>query len=242
MENRVTVEIIARDGEEAAQQDGEPRTYRFALGEGQAIPSVEEAIMTLAAGEEGDFEVSFPEDFPDEERRGQPQKLHIKVTEASAKSLPELDDEFAKQIGDFEDLAPLRTRILEDLDANTSISPNGRWLAWFDGEQQHWFSMDLRDRSIRNISENIPHPVHNELHDSPSLPGSYGSAGWLEDDDALLLYDRHDIWLVDPSGEDAPRNVTEGAGRRDNIRFRYVNLDAKGGGGFDKQHDDEIPF
>src|SRR5690606_15612091 len=103
-------------------------------------------------------------------------------------------------------------RILENLDANTSVSPDGRWLAWYDGEQQHWFSMDLRDRSVRNISENIPHPVWNELHDSPSLPGSYGSAGWLENSTGILIYDRHDIWLVDPSGRNAPRNVTEGVG------------------------------
>ena len=119
-EDRVTVEIIALDGAEAEKQDGEPRTYRFVLGEGQAIPAVEEAITTLASGEEGDFDIRFPDDFPDEERRGQEQKLRIKVTEASAKRLPELDDEFAKQIGEFEDVAALRSRILDDLQADAA--------------------------------------------------------------------------------------------------------------------------
>src|SRR5690606_23722143 len=103
--------------ENEAQEGAEPRTYRFVLGEGQAIPAVEESIMTLATGEEGDFEVRFPDDFPDEERRGQAQKLHIKVTEASSKVLPELDDAFAKEIGEFEDLAALRARVLEDLES-----------------------------------------------------------------------------------------------------------------------------
>lgn len=114
LENRVTVEITAEEGEEAA----EPRTYRFILGEGQAIPAVEEAIMSLAANEEGDFTVTFPEDFPDEERRGQQQNLHIRLLEASSKVLPELNDDFAKTIGEFEDLAALRARVLEDLQAD----------------------------------------------------------------------------------------------------------------------------
>ena len=120
LENRVTVEIIAHAEDENGKADEEPRTYRFVLGEGQAIPSVEEAIQTLATGEEGDFDVRFPDDFPDEERRGQEQKLHIKITEASFKVLPELDDEFAKQIGEFDDLAALRTRIMDDLQADST--------------------------------------------------------------------------------------------------------------------------
>lgn len=119
-EDRVTVEITALEGEDGAEPDGEARTYRFVLGEGQAIPSVEEAIMSLATGEEGDFDVRFPDDFPDETRRGQEQKLHIKVTEASAKVLPELNDELAAQVGDFENLEALRARILEDLQADAT--------------------------------------------------------------------------------------------------------------------------
>src|SRR5690606_2393459 len=79
-----------------------------------------EAIMSLATGEEGDFDVRFPDDFPDETRRGQEQKLHIKVTEASAKVLPELNDELAAQVGDFENLEALRARILEDLQADAT--------------------------------------------------------------------------------------------------------------------------
>lgn len=118
VDDRVTVEIIARETDGESEADQEPRTYRFVLGEGQAIPAVEEAIMTLATGEQGDFSVRFPDDFPDESRRGQEQQLHITVTEASSKTLPELDDEFAKEIGEFDDLAALRSRILEDLEAD----------------------------------------------------------------------------------------------------------------------------
>ncbi|MBR9990370.1 MAG: S9 family peptidase [Gemmatimonadetes bacterium] len=117
------------------------------------------------------------------------------------------------------------TRILEYSRGNASLSPEGRYLTWFDGEQQAWFAMDVRSRSIVNISERIPHPVHNELHDSPSLPRAHGSAGWTTGDARYLVYDSHDIWAVDPTGRAQPRSITEGVGRRDNLRLRYVRLD-----------------
>lgn len=120
--DRVTVEILSRD-EDAP--DEEPRSYRFVLGEGQAIPSVEEAIMTLAVTEKDEFTVNFPEDFPDEEQRGKEQRLQIELTEASSKVLPELDDEFAKGIGEFETLEALRARIREDLDADARQRADG---------------------------------------------------------------------------------------------------------------------
>ncbi len=109
--DEVMVEITAREGEDAE----EPRDYRFVLGEGQAIPMVEESILTLRAGEEGDFTIQFPDDFPDEAQRGAEQQLHIRVLEAKRRDLPELNDEFARSVGDFADLPALRERILTDV-------------------------------------------------------------------------------------------------------------------------------
>jgi dienelactone hydrolase len=116
-------------------------------------------------------------------------------------------------------------QIMKYVRGNVSVSPNAKYASWFDGEEQRWFVMDLKTREVRDVSQAIPHPIHNELHDSPSLPGSYGSAGWTSNDAEFLIYDKHDIWAVDPTGKASPRNITEGAGRRDNIRFRYVSLD-----------------
>jgi trigger factor len=109
--DRVTVEITDRDAEEAEKV----RPFRFVLGEGQAIPDVESAIMTLSPGGEGDFDATFPDDFPDEAQRGTTQHLHIRLVRGERKHLPEVDDELARSLGDFEDLAGLRTRVLEDL-------------------------------------------------------------------------------------------------------------------------------
>jgi trigger factor len=120
--DEVTVEITAQTAEGEPE---EPRTYRFALGEGQAIPMVEEAILSLRLGQEGDFTVRFPDDFPDEARRGEEQQLHIQLNEIRRKALPEIDDELARSVGDFEDLPALRARVLEDLQRDAEIRAEG---------------------------------------------------------------------------------------------------------------------
>jgi len=111
----VTVQITELDPDGAPKEGEEPRSFRFALGEGQAIPAIEESIMTLVPGTEGNFTVRYPEDFPDEALRGQEQFLRIELQEAKRKELPELTDEFAQSLGDFADLAALRERIVADL-------------------------------------------------------------------------------------------------------------------------------
>jgi trigger factor len=113
--DRVTVDITVLESDQEDEKSGEARTYRFVLGEGQAIPDVEASILSLQRGEAGEFSVRFPEDFPDEARRGQQQKLHIQLTEAHRKELPPIDDEFARAVGDFEDVSALRERVMEDL-------------------------------------------------------------------------------------------------------------------------------
>lgn len=111
--NLVTLQILRlEDGEPA----GEGRPYEIVLGDGEAIPDVEEAIRTLSVEETGDFTVTFPDDFPDEERRGEKQHLRITLEARKEKELPELDDAFARSLGDFENLEALLARVREDLE------------------------------------------------------------------------------------------------------------------------------
>jgi trigger factor len=116
--DQVLVEITAREADAEEDEEPTPRPYRFVLGEEQAIPAVEEAIMSLEPGQEGDFTVRFPDDFPDEAQAGKTQHMHIRLDEVKRKEVPALDDELARSIGDFDDLAALRARILEDLKAD----------------------------------------------------------------------------------------------------------------------------
>ncbi|MFQ5536199.1 MAG: trigger factor [Gemmatimonadota bacterium] len=109
----VAVRIRRLDGEEG---DSEGKEYEFVLGQGDAIPDIEEAIKSLEVGGSGDFTATFPDDFPAEERRGEQEQVEITLLGRKVLELPELDDEFARQVGDFETLDELRAKVREDLE------------------------------------------------------------------------------------------------------------------------------
>ena len=69
----VTITRLGDDGEAA----DEGRDYDLVVGSGDAIPDIEAAIRTLEPGKTGDFDISFPEDFPDEDRRGDSEKIRV---------------------------------------------------------------------------------------------------------------------------------------------------------------------
>jgi dipeptidyl aminopeptidase/acylaminoacyl peptidase len=118
-----------------------------------------------------------------------------------------------------------RRLVLEKLQGGQAqLSPGARYISWWDRNELAWYAMGVGGGAPVNLTANVPHPVHNELHDWPYKPNAYGSAGWTENDGAFLIYDRHDIWAADPTGG-VPRNITEGVGRRDELRFRYARVD-----------------
>jgi trigger factor len=94
----------------------EAKQYRVVLGQGQAIPDVEEQIMRLLPGQTAQADVSFPDDFPDETKRGQRRHVEIAVHEVKRQDLPPLDDAFAREIGDFDSLEAARQAIRADLE------------------------------------------------------------------------------------------------------------------------------
>jgi trigger factor len=107
----VHVTIATREGDEVK----DPQPYQLVLGEGRAIPEVEERIMGLVPGETVDATVRFPDDFPEEAKRGQTRDVRISLQEVKRQQLAELDDAFAREVGDFESLAALRQAVTEDL-------------------------------------------------------------------------------------------------------------------------------
>jgi trigger factor len=113
-----TVEITPLDAQTSAEPS-KPRQYQIVIGEGQAVPAVEDAIITLKAGEESDFDVAIPENAEDPAGPTKPHRMHIRVLEVKAPEYPTLDDEFAKGLGEFESLTDLRSRIAEDLGRET---------------------------------------------------------------------------------------------------------------------------
>ena len=114
LKDLVQVTIATREGEGAEVK--EPQPYQIVLGEGRAIPEVEERIMGLVPGETIDATVRFPDDFPDEAKRGQTRDIRLTLHEVKRQHLPEADDAFAREVGDFDSLESLKRAIREDLE------------------------------------------------------------------------------------------------------------------------------
>lgn len=95
---------------------GNAQPYDLVLGQNQAIPELEERIMQLLPGEVTETDVKFPEDHPDENRRGKSRRVRIALHEVKRQELPALDDTFAREMGDFENVGALRDAVRRDLE------------------------------------------------------------------------------------------------------------------------------
>ncbi|HEY8174124.1 MAG TPA: trigger factor, partial [Gemmatimonadaceae bacterium] len=96
----------------------EGKEYRIVLGSGQAIPGIEELIMRLDAGKTVEEAVRWPDDFPDEAQRGKSKPVRVTLQDVKRKSLPDLDDAFSREVGDFESLEALRSSVRKDLESH----------------------------------------------------------------------------------------------------------------------------
>ncbi len=113
----VTVQLAVTSGDAPS---AEAKEYRLQLGAGQVIGAIEELITELSPGGSVERPVKWPDDFPDEAQRGQTKTVRVALTDVKRKALPELDDSFAREVGDFETVDALRAAVSEDLAAQAS--------------------------------------------------------------------------------------------------------------------------
>jgi len=100
------------DGE--AFEGGKGEQFELTLGSGQFIPGFEERVVGHSAGEDFAIDVTFPEEYS-EPLAGKAAVFQVKLHELKVKELPELDDEFAKDLGEYDTVAELREGIRKDI-------------------------------------------------------------------------------------------------------------------------------
>ena len=102
-----------KDG--VAFDGGKGENYSLELGSGTFIPGFEEQVIGMKAGDEKDLDVTFPEDYGAAELAGAPVVFKVKVHEVKERQLPTVDDEFAKDVSEFDTLADLKKSISDKL-------------------------------------------------------------------------------------------------------------------------------
>jgi trigger factor len=118
----VEAQITNLDEGESAK--AEP--VRFVLGQGRAVPELETRMMELDPGGVWEGPVRFPDDHPDEAKRGQSRRLRVELQEVKRQAVPELTDEFAREVGRFGGVAELRAAVRADLEAEAAREADAR--------------------------------------------------------------------------------------------------------------------
>jgi len=116
-----------------------------------------------------------------------------------------------------------RTTVATNQRARPRFSAEGNYVYWYSSPDTAWYAYTITDQQTRKLTDNNSQPFYDELNDRPMLPGSYGTAGWSKGDRHLYIYDRYDIWQVDPKNPNNKKRLTKG--RENKTTYRYIRLD-----------------
>lgn len=116
-------------------------------------------------------------------------------------------------------------KVFTKADTFFSFSPGGKYLTGYDEINRKWLSYEISNGKVVEASKGIPYPTWDELNDVPATAGAYGAAGWAKNDEWFFVYDRYDLWALDPTGKKAPINFTNEYGRKTKTSLRRMNLD-----------------
>lgn len=97
-------------------EGGEAENYQLEIGSKTFVPGFEDQLIGLALGEERDIEITFPEDYHVKTLAGQKAIFHVKLHEIKRRVLPDLDDEFAKDVSEFETFEEYKKSVVENLE------------------------------------------------------------------------------------------------------------------------------
>jgi trigger factor len=101
--------------------EGKATDFTIEVGTGRFIPQFEERLVGLKPEEEKEIEISFPEDYGYKKWAGKTVSFHVKIKEIKEKILPMLDDEFAKDLGDYSSLEDLKLKLREEIEKEKKL-------------------------------------------------------------------------------------------------------------------------
>jgi trigger factor len=142
-------DLVVADIEATVEGDPFPEAtqvgYRLQVGRGVLLPGFDEALPGKNAGDEVEIDSQLPEDYSIEKYRGKTAQFKVSIRSIHERRLPELDDEFAKDVGRFESLADLKTQVRQDIEARA------------EAEKRPRIEAALRDRLLKdNVFEAPP--------------------------------------------------------------------------------------
>ncbi|MEA4874966.1 trigger factor [Anaerorhabdus sp.] len=152
-----------KDG--VAFEGGKAEGHSLEIGSGSFIPGFEEQLIGAAAGEEKEVNVTFPENYHAAELAGAPVVFKVKVHEVSTKQLPELNDEFAKDVNapDVETLEDLKNLIKKDLGEHKKVDAENNAMNDLVTKVVDGASVDIPQEMINDETDQLVNDFANRL-------------------------------------------------------------------------------
>ena len=116
-----------------------------------------------------------------------------------------------------------RKEIAKAVKGSVNLSPAGKYAYAYIAADSAWYTYHVQTGEATQITNNQLYPFYDEFNDRPMHPYAAGSAGWTNNDQHFLVYDRFDIWKMDPRGKAKAVRLTKG--REKGWRYRYIRLD-----------------
>ncbi len=161
--------VGTRDG--APFEGGTADRMPLVIGEERLIPGFEEHLLGLRAGETSEFDITFPDDYQEESLRGVQVHFSAELKELREKIMPVADDDFARSMGDFADMATLRSEIRKRLERNAL------------DRARHGFADRIIEYAVKNATVEIPDILVDEevevMHDE--MRGALARQGITEE-------------------------------------------------------------
>src|SRR4051794_9931781 len=125
-------------------EGGSAERMPLIIGEDRLIPGFEDELVGLNVGDTKGFDITFPDDYGEESLAGQQVHFEVELRELREKVLPELDDDFIESVGDFADMAEVRSEIGKRLERNAL------------DKARHQFSDRIIDYAVANSTIELP--------------------------------------------------------------------------------------
>ncbi len=133
---------------------GKAEGHNLVLGSGTFIPGFEDQVVGMSAGEEKDINVTFPEEYHEKSLAGKAAVFHVKCNEVKENQMPELDDEFAKDVSEFDTLDEYKASVRERLEKAA------------EAEAESAYQSALIEKAGDNITADIPDAMVEEQMDN----------------------------------------------------------------------------
>lgn len=107
------------------------------------------------------------------------------------------------------------------------LSPSGKYFVWYNGVDSTWHSKDIESNKAFNLTQSVNANFASDNNGNPFVAYPEGRGSWILENgkEKLIIYSEFDIWLVDPSGMELTKSITNQKGKSENTIYRLNNLE-----------------